>query len=254
MWEVVCAIALLTVITTLVLRQASERPYLLVGWLWFVGTPVPVIGLAQIGGAAMADRYHYVPSIGLFVALVFGLSDLATAFRINRGAVGAITIAALSILTCLTTMQIDRWRDSATLLQYVLSLTPDSRMLENNLGTVLGERGRYQEAETHFTKALQTKPDFMEAMSVSDAGIWTNLGLLLVRQGKLTEAMEQLNEALQLNPNGAETHEALGVVLAMSGKPEESILHFSTAIRLRPDWAVARDNLKRAQNQINTHR
>jgi hypothetical protein len=82
MWEVVCAIALLTVITTLVLRQASERPYLLVGWLWFVGTLVPVIGLAQIGGAAMADRYHYVPSIGLFVALVFGLSTLPLPFAL----------------------------------------------------------------------------------------------------------------------------------------------------------------------------
>jgi Flp pilus assembly protein TadD len=89
---------------------------------------------------------------------------------------------------------------------------------------------------------------------ISDAEIRTNVGLLLVRQGKLAEAMEQLNEALRLNPNSAETHEALGAALAMSGKAEQSITHFLAALRIRPDWALARDNLKRAQNQINTHR
>jgi tetratricopeptide (TPR) repeat protein len=253
-WQLVGATVLLTVITIFVLRQARERPYLLVGWLWFVGTLLPVIGVVQVGGAAMADRYHYVPSIGLFVAIVFGLSDLASSFHIKRVAMGALTVAALLILPCLTALQIGRWRDSVTLLQYALSLTPDSRMLENNLATVLGESGRFQEAEAHFTKALQTKPDFLDAMSVSDADIRTNLGLLLVRQRKLAEAMEQLNEALRLNPNSAETHEALGVVLAMSGKPGESISHFSTAIRLRPDWAVARENLKHAQRQIDARR
>jgi tetratricopeptide (TPR) repeat protein len=254
LWELACAIVVLTVITVFVLRQARERPYLFVGWLWFVGTLVPVIGLVQVGGAAMADRYHYVPSIGLFVALVFGLSDLARAFRIHRAALGALTVAALSILACLTAVQIGRWRNSVTLFEYALSLTPDSRMIENNLGTVLGESGRYGEAAAHFAKALRTKPDFLEAMSVSDADIRTNLGLLLVRQGKLAEAAQQLNDALRLNPNSAETHEALGIVLAMSGKAEESILHFSIAIRLRPDWAVARENLKRAEDQIHMRR
>ena len=253
-WELVCAIALLTVITVFVLRQVKERPYLLVGWLWFIGTLIPVIGLVQVGGAAIANRYHYVPSMGLFIALVFGLSDLASPFRTNRAAVGAITIAALSILTCLTTVQIGRWRNSATLFEYAESVVPDNRMIENNLGTILGEKGKYDEATTHFEKALRTEPDFLEAMSISDADIRTNLGLLLVRQGKLAEAVEQLTEALQLNPDSAETHEALGVALAMSGKPEESIPHFSIAIRLRPDWAVARENLKRAEEQIHMRR
>jgi tetratricopeptide (TPR) repeat protein len=245
---------LLTVISTLVLRQARERPYLLVGWLWFVGTLVPVIGLVQVGGAAMADRYHYVPSVGLFVAIVFGLSDFARCFRIDHAVTGAVAITALSILACLTAVQVGRWRNSVTLFEYMLSLTPDSRMIENNLGTVLGESGRYDEAAAHFAKALRTKPDFLDALSVSDADIRTNLGLLLVRQSKLAEAAEQLNDALRLNPNSAETHEALGVVLAMSGKAEESIPHLETALQLKPDWAIARDNLKRARNQINTHR
>jgi hypothetical protein len=251
-WELLCAIVLLTAVTVFVFRQARERPYLLVGWLWFVGTLVPVIGLVTVGGAAMADRYHYVPSIGLFVASVFGLSDLAAAFRINRTAVGAITIAALSILTCLTAVQIGRWRNSATLFQYTESLVPDNRMIENNLGTILGDNGKYDEAAAHFEKALRTEPDFLEV--ISDADIRGNLGLLFAHEGKTTEAVEQLNEALRLNPNSAEAHTTLGVVLLRSGKAEESIPHFSIAIRLRPDWALARENLKRAEEQIHMRR
>ncbi|HEV3148311.1 MAG TPA: tetratricopeptide repeat protein [Chthoniobacterales bacterium] len=251
-WQLLCAIVLLAVITSFALRQATERPYLLMGWLWFVGTLVPVIGLLQVGGAAMADRYHYVPSIGLFVAFVFGLSDIARAFRIDRVAMGMLTVAALSILACLTAVQIGRWRNSATLFQYTLSLTPDNRMIENNLGTILGDSGRYDEAAAHFAKALQIKPDFLEV--INDADIRGNLGMLLARQGRAAEAVEQLNEALRLNPNSAEAHNNLGVVLLRLGKAEESIPHFSAAIRLKPELAVARDNLKRAESQINTRR
>jgi Flp pilus assembly protein TadD len=252
LWQLLCAIVLLAVITVLVLRHATERPYLLVGWLWFVGTLVPVIGLVQVGGAAMADRYHYIPSIGLFIAVVFGLSDLAAMFRIDRTVTGALTVAALAILACLTAVQVGRWRNSATLFQYTASLIPDNRMIENNLGTILGESGRYDEAAAHFTKALRTKPDFLEI--ISDADIRGNLGLLLAHQGKLAEAVEQLNEALLLNPNSAEAHVSLGVVLLRLGKAEESIPHFRAAIQLKPNWALAQDNLKLAQKQIDSRR
>jgi len=251
-WQLACAIVLLAVITVLVLRQARERPYLFVGWLWFVGTLVPVIGLVQVGGAAMADRYHYIPSIGLFVAVVFGLSDLAGTFRIDRTVTSALIIAALAILACLTAVQIGRWRNSATLLQYTASLIPDNRMIENNLGTILGDSGRYDDAASHFTKALKTKPDFLEV--ISDADIRGNLGLLAAHQGKLAEAVEQLNEALRLNPNSAEAHVTLGVVLLRLNKAEESIPHFRAAIQLKPNWALAQDNLKLAQKQINSRR
>jgi Tfp pilus assembly protein PilF len=252
LWQLACAIVPLAVVTILAFRQARERPYLVMGWLWFVGTLVPVIGLLQIGGAAMADRYDYVPSIGLFIAVVFGASDLARAFRIDRVVIGAVTVAALSILACLTAVQIGRWRNNTTLFEYTVSLTPDNRMIENNLGTILGESGRYEEAAAHFAKALRTKPDFLEV--ISDSDIRENLGLLLARQGKPAEAMEQLNESLRLNPNNAEAHNNLGVLLLRSGKAEESIPHFSAAIRLKPDWPVARENLQRAQSQINTRR
>jgi Tfp pilus assembly protein PilF len=149
-------------------------------------------------------------------------------------------------------VQIGRWRNSATLFQYTLSVTPDNRVIENNVGTILGESGRYDEATAHFEKALRIRPDFLEL--TSDADIRENLGLLLARQGKAAEAVEQLNEALRLNPNNADAHNNLGVILLRLGKAEESIPHFSSAIRLRPEFAVARDSLKRAQAQINTRR
>src|SRR4029077_11668854 len=133
------------------------------------------------------DRYYYVPSIGLFVALVFGLSDLAGAFRIDRVAVGATTIFAISILACLTALQIGRWRNDVTLLQYASSVTPDNRMIENNLDTVLAESGRYDEAAAHFAKALRIKPDFMEGITNADRMIENNLGSVLGKSGRYDE-------------------------------------------------------------------
>lgn len=249
-WQLACAIVLLTVISVFVLRQASERPYLLMGWLWFVGTLVPVIGLVQVGSATMADRYYYVPSIGLFVGIVFGLSDLTRSLRIPHVAMGAIAVATLATLACLTAKQIGRWRDTATLFQYTSSVAPDNRLVENYFGTSLGENGRYDEAATHFQKALQIRPETL----ISDADILSNLGLLLMREGKPAEAMEPLNEALRLNPNSAIVHYDLGMVLLKLGKTQESIPHFSAAIRLKPDWALPRDNLKRAQEQSDARR
>jgi Tfp pilus assembly protein PilF len=248
-WQLACAIGLLTVITVFVLRQASEQPYLLVGWLWFAGTLVPMIGLVQVGSAAMADRYYYVPSIGLFMAIIFGLSDLAHFLRINRFAMGALAVGALSMLACLAAMQIGRWRDTAVLFHYTSSVAPDNRLIENYFGTSLGDSGKYIEAAAHFEKALQIKPETL----ISDSDILSNLGLLLMHEGKLTEALQPLNEAVRLNPGNATAHYDVGLILLKLDKPEESIPHFSAAIRLKPDWALPRENLKRAQERREVH-
>jgi tetratricopeptide (TPR) repeat protein len=163
---------------------------------------------------------------------------------------GALAVAVLSMLACLTAVQIARWRNTAILFQYTSSVAPDNRLIENYFGTVLGESGRYDEAAAHFEKALQIKPKTL----ISDADILGNLGLLLMREGKLAKAVEPLDEALRLNPSSATAHYDLGMVLLTLGKTEESIPHFSAAIRLKPDWALPRENLKRAQRQIDTRR
>jgi hypothetical protein len=170
-WQVACAIVVLAAITVFAFRQASERPYLLVGWLWFLGTLVPMIGLVQVGSAAMADRYYYVPSIGLFVAIVFGLSDFVTALRINSVARGALALAAVSTLAWLTAVQVGRWRNTAALFQYTSSVAPDNRLIENYFSTASGDNGRYDEAAAHFERALQIKPETL----ISDADILSNV-------------------------------------------------------------------------------
>ena len=234
-WQLACAIVLLAVITALALRQAGERPYLLMGWLWFTGTLVPAIGLVQVGSAAMADRYYYIPSIGLFVAFVFGLSDLACAFRIHRPAMGALTVAALSILACLTAFQIGRWRNSATLFQYTLSVTSDNRVIENNLGMVLGESGKYDDAAAHFAKALRIEPDSFEAL--------INMGKILSQQGKSAEAIDFCHRALAVDPASAKAHVQLALALLQQDRKDDALQHLYKASELAPDDADIRGNL-----------
>jgi tetratricopeptide (TPR) repeat protein len=197
----------------------------------------------------MADRYFYIPSIGLFIALVFGLADIAKTRHVALSLSAAIAGGVLLVLATLTNAQLHRWSNSFTLFNHALAVTRLNLVAEQGLGLVMVRSGRYDEAAAHFAKALRTKPDFLE--TTSDADIRTNLGLLLAHQHKLPEAAEQLNEALRLNPNSAEAHVTLGVVLLRLGKAEESIPHFSAALRIKPDWALAQDNLKQAQAQIN---
>ena len=123
-WQIIGAALLLIGITAFCLSQRKIRPYLIVGWLWFLGTLVPVIGLVQVGGQIMADRYFYIPSIGLFIALVFGLADIARSWRVAPSLSAGIAVGVLLILATLTNAQIQRWRDSFTLFEHTLAVTP----------------------------------------------------------------------------------------------------------------------------------
>jgi len=274
------AIVLLAVITVVAVRNAETRPPLIVGWLWYVGTFLPVIGLVPIGiGQAMADRYYYVPSIGLFVALVFGVAELARMWRIGRRPIVAMTAVTLMLLAFATTVQVSRWRDTDTLFEHTLSVTTDNLVVEYNYGYDLMQRGEYGRAIPHFAEALRIEPRFFAALvymglslekqgkpqdamafydravavDPNNADVRTNLGLLLAREGRFSEAAAQLNEVLRLTPNSAEAHSNLGGVLLMAGQPEQSIPHLRTALRLKPGLGAAEDNLKRAQGALGAH-
>src|SRR5450755_81094 len=137
MWQLAVALVLVASVTAIALREA-KRAYLITGWLWFLGTLVPVIGLVQVGGQAMADRYDYIPSIGLLVAIVFGVADLAIAWRIGRVGIALVSAALLLLFGSLTAFQVSRWRDSTTLFEHTLSVTSDNLVVHYNLGHVLG--------------------------------------------------------------------------------------------------------------------
>jgi Flp pilus assembly protein TadD len=275
-WRIVVAVVALAVITVVAMREATRRPWLIVGWLWFVGTFIPVIGLVPIGiGQAMADRYYYVPSIGLFVAMVFGLTELADRWRIGRRLMVAAAAVTLVLLASVTAVQASRWRDTDTLLQHALSVTTDNLVVEYNYGYALMQRGEYERAIPRFAEALRIEPRFFAALlymalSLEKQGrlgeaiayydralaveptpeVRTNLGLVLAREGRFSEALAQLNEVLRLNPNSAEAHNNLGGVLLMAGQAEESVSYLRTALRLNPALAAAEDNLRRAQLAI----
>lgn len=234
-WQWSGALVLLGLITVLALRSARVRPYLICGWLWFLGTLVPVIGLVRVGGQAMADRYTYIPSIGLFIALVFGLADLANTWRLGRVSVATASAVTILVLASLTTLQASRWRDSETLYRYVLSVTSDNAVVENNLGSALGQRGKHAEALSHFAEALRIRPNYFDALG--------NFGQALQQQGKTAEAVGFYERALKLKPDSAKTHWQLGLALEEQGKNDEALPQFYKAIRLAPQDFAMRANL-----------
>src|SRR6266403_3084919 len=268
-WQIIGAAFLLFGITASCLFQRKIRPYLIVGWLWFLGTLVPVIGLVQVGGQTMADRYFYIPSIGLFVALVFGLADIVKSRRVAPSLCGGISAAALLILATLTNAQIQRWHDSFTLFEHTLAVTPPNLRIEHNLGVALGARNRFDEAAAHFEKALQIDPNFYDgllAMSVTrshqgrmpeaiqyfQAAIrlqpdtpkaHVQLAHALWEQNRDQEALEEMRRALQSAPRDADIRGDFGLALAMVGRLPEAIEQLHEALRLNPNSAENHNNL-----------
>jgi len=268
-WQIVGAAFLLIGITAFCFLQRKIRPYLILGWLWFLGTLVPVIGLVQVGGQTMADRYFYIPSIGLFVALVFGLGDIVKSWRVAPSLCGGISAAALLILATLTNVQIQRWHDSFTLFEHTLSVTPPNLRIEHNLGVALGASNRFDEAATHFEKALQIDPNFYDglvAMSVTrshqgrmpeaieyfQAAIrlqpdtpkaHVQLAHALWEQNRDQEALEEMRRALQSAPGDADIRGDFGLALAMVGRLPEAIAQLHEALRLNPNSAENHNNL-----------
>jgi hypothetical protein len=151
-WQIIGAAFLLIGVTAFCLLQRRIRPYLIVGWLRFLGTLVPVIGLVQVGGQTMADRYFDIPSIGLFIAMVFGLADIIRSWGIAPFLSAGTAAGVLLIFATLTNAQIQRWHDSFTLFEHTLAVTPPNLHIEYNLGMALGASSQYTEAAAHFEK------------------------------------------------------------------------------------------------------
>ncbi|MGW8222879.1 MAG: tetratricopeptide repeat protein, partial [Syntrophobacteria bacterium] len=238
MWQAAGAGLLLVVVSIAVIRAGRRYPYLPVGWLWYVGTLVPVIGLVQVGDQAMADRYTYVSLIGLFIVVAWGVPDVARSWRYGKSALALATGSLLVALMVSTSLQLKHWKNSLTLFDHALSVTENNYLAHLNFGAALADQERTEEAITHYHRSLQIAPNYAKA--------YNNLGLALAQQGKNDEATAHYLKALQLNPDYARAHNNLGVVLTRTGEFEKAIAHYYEALTLEPDWVEVYNNLANA--------
>jgi len=234
LWQFAGATATLLAVTTAVFAFKRYR-YMAVGWLWYLGTLVPVIGIVQIGSQAMADRYTYIPFIGLFIMAGWGLAELAARWRNMRIGLTVACPVALALLMLVAWRQTRYWHDSEKLFQHAVRVTSYNSLAHLNLGFALLQQGRTDEAVDHFSESLRIKPD--------SANTLTNLGIARAAQGRFGEAIDCFSKALALDPRHADAHYNMGVALARHGDNRAAAAHLSETVQLRPDDADARVKL-----------
>jgi tetratricopeptide (TPR) repeat protein len=264
--EIITAAVIFAGISSAFFALRQQRPYLLVGWMWYVGMLVPMVGLVQVGFQARADRYTYLPQIGLYLLITWAATDVTASWRNQRRLLVAVALPLIAALMTCAAIQTSYWRNSESLWRHTLSCTSGNYLAYNNLGTALAERGRFVEAVEQYQKALQIKSDytsahsnlgaallalgrapeaiehFQEAIAISpDAH--SNLGYALQQAGRIQEAIVQYQEALRIAPDNVDTHNNLGNALAQIGRMADAIDQYEQVLRLKPDYALAHNNL-----------
>jgi protein O-mannosyl-transferase len=252
-----------------------RRPFLRVGWCWFLGTLVPVVGLTPGWGTFMADRFTYMPSIGLLILAVWGLCDLTRCRRYQVLTLSAAGGTAIVLCLALTRQQLGYWKDSEALFRHTLQVTENNDVAHNCLGVALGQKDQTEEAIRQYQEAIRLKPDhpmphynlgvafakagqsdeairqYQEAIRLKPdhANAHNSLGHALFRKGQTEEAIRQYQEAIRLQPDHTNAHYNLGLALDQKGRTDEAIRQYREAIRLKPDHAAAHDNLGAALYQ-----
>jgi hypothetical protein len=272
-WLVAASAVVIVVVSGLVVRAASRRPHLSVGWFWYLGTLVPVIGLVQVGHQAIADRYTYVPSIGVFILAAWGITDLASRSKVASRLLPIAACIVLVPYAVSARAQVQHWRSDLALWTHALQVRLDldegrARLAAEDLkadntlsafvalleprqpdgsngfspaqsrhflGRVFARHQQIDEAALCFREAVQLDPALAQAQY--------DLGVLLMRSGKSSEALPHLTEAARLEPRSAEVHAALGAALAGVGRKDEAVIQFQEVLRLKPDDAMARQAL-----------
>ena len=227
------AVIVLGLVTLLAAINWRQRPYFIIGWLWYLGTLVPVIGLVQVGDQAWADRYTYLPLIGLFIALVWVTADLIKKIAILRS---LSVVVALSLMFT-TSLQLGYWKNTRTLFEHADQVTPNNYMAITVLGSLLAKEHKYAEAMTYYQQALRYEPTFPEAHFF--------MGDALDEEGKLDEAIAEYQQALWFKPTQEQTHIFIGIALGKQKKYDEAMAHYQAALKINTDSAVAQNNLAR---------
>jgi protein O-mannosyl-transferase len=240
--DVILAVVLLIAICAVAVWWRRRLPFLFVGWFWFLGTLVPVIGLVQVGLQPMADRYTYVPLIGIFIILVWGAEKAVARRHLPKLAAGIAGVLVLGICSMLTRHQLEHWQNTETLFRHTIAATESNVFAYDNLGYYLYQHGHPEEAFENYRRALSVDPkDYMA---------YNNIGCYFFGRGRLDEAVTNCQQALRLNPNDPNTLNNLGMVLACQKKYSEAIKCYEAALRLVPDYADAHNNLGAALNAV----
>ena len=249
LWEVILAVLLLVAITTGAVIFRKRRPYLLTGWFWYLVMLIPVIGFVQVGEQGHADRYTYLPHIGLFVAVVWFALDMAT-IRRSKPQVTVTAAAAVLVIVALAWaafIQTSYWRNSETLWKHALAVTSDNDVAHNNLGYLCNDRGELDEAISHFESAARIRSAKRDPhYNLASAFVQMNLGDALVRKGRSDDAMLHYNEAMRLQPNYADAYYNRGTVLFAKGRTDEAIADWTKALEMNPNDADAHTSLGNA--------
>jgi Flp pilus assembly protein TadD len=234
---VIFSAGLFVALCAIAIVLARKLPYLSTGWFWFVGMLVPVIGIVQVGDAAMADRYTYLPLVGVFIALVWGAAELSGKLPVPKPALIFTVALILIFLGWRTRVQLQFWKDSGTLFRHTLAVTKNNYTAENDLGTWLAANGQTDEAMACFRRVLGLRPDNVTALY--------NLGNALARQKRWDEAVENYRHALKIDPSRADVLVNLGVTLTAKNKDEtaEARACYEAALKLDPDSVSAHNNL-----------
>jgi Flp pilus assembly protein TadD len=234
-WEVIACVLLLLGISGAAFLYRERRPYFIVGWLWYLVMMLPVIGLVQISYYARADRYTYLPHIGLYLLIVWGAVDLTRAWAWRRGVLTFAGLVVIALLVMQARVQASYWHDSERLWRYVLAIAPDNFVAHVNLGLVLDAKGQVDAAIAEYEKAERIQPGYAEEHN--------DLGNALCRAGRVTEAIAQYEKALELVPGLPQIHNNLGTALAQNGQTTEAIAQFRKVIEINPNFAGAHGNL-----------
>jgi len=271
-WQAAGATGILLAITLFVFWKGRRYPYLPIGWLWYLITLVPVIGIAKFGPHELADRYTYIPLIGLFIMISWAIPDLVRKVPRRNVILGIAAGVTVAVLMVCSWIQASYWKGNISLFRHTVSVTVDNFQAENDLGVSLKNQGKLDEAVKHLREAVRISPD--RARSQHNLGVALakqgklfeailhlskavelmpehikahhNLGIALARLGRLDEAIVQFKEALRIDPNYAEAHNHLGAALASQGKLDQAIIQFKEALRIRPGYKKAARNLRHA--------
>jgi tetratricopeptide (TPR) repeat protein len=235
LWEIILSLLLLLGFTAAAIALRKRRPYFITGWLWYLGMLVPVIGLVQVGWQGRADRYTYLPQIGLYIVATWAVADFTALWRHQRTILSAAAILTIALLSWRAWVQTSYWRDSETLFTHALAVTSNNDVAENNLGIVFLRKGKLDHAISLLQAAVNLRPE--------NAPAHDNLAKALLQKGQVADALVHYRKLLELQPDNIEVHNIVGTVLIQQGHIREGVEEWQKVLSIQPDNGNAMSNL-----------